>query len=1113
MSILKQLRDRKGLALASLMAIFAAACSSGGGGGSQEFQIVAVNLPKNFVGWEINREIRVSFNQPIDPNSVTNNTIQVRLSGGSPAFGTPAVDTKDPNTVVWRPLCPKKDDLSDAGLLSGVNPSTGLAFEYELNIIGADKKAGFTIRSVSGRALELSDTRTFKTPTSQLFSDLFVDTAVGAAQPVIRSALTPGQPAAATHLSVAGTLHYFERQANGIDVLLNPPLDLPLNLLSDPTSQVELFVQFNQSVDMRTANINSSRIRWEFETQPNTGLYQAITTFVTLEENCTDDGAVVKITPGGLLPPSTAGKITDMRVVVTTEFKDLIGEQNLLVQDAFAPATSEIAPAPLADHYLEEFFDNTNQDVGAPFAEPTAEWGSGELKAKFSFGGTGGPDGDFDWKIAQGEIFIFNTVSSTIQGGPGFNKQKVQQAIGGVIDVRDLLIEPGGILKCEGPNPVTILASGDVCIEGLLDLSGTNSPGVNTLNTTTVPEPGAPGQCGGGKGGTGSPLTTASSPRGGNGLGAFSTTDGGGQGGDTGWSNSSAINSRRGGGGGGGRLGLNVPDSNNVVGAFDQGRIGMDGEAGFDNNLATNGASTGAGPALGGKLGPSPFVDSNPLNDFFGTQFDTANNRLVVGELKQPWAGAGGGAGGDAARVKNGETFPQNKFNAGGDEKGAGGGGGGGSLQILALGCIKIGHSSGSGQILARGGTGGGGENTIFLNRVGGGSGAGSGGHVILQSATKIDLSQLFTKGVVATGGQGGAGMADEGGAFLGSGGMKETSPAKDACTDFQNLNASSNCKGPINGAGGDGSPGIVQLHTSTGVVGQAGSGADIILPATATTLADVISPPPICESGAGSCYMIPSFGRTSRSRSDWIALGDGGFDNSGAVATYKAIQFDFQGTDGSGNVMTDGLGNVLGLTALLTETSVLASGYSIDLNAVSMVGGPNDYLLQNPELMRHYLLELQDSSMPATNFRRFDVVSASFNSGTNVLTLQLDANGPALDSFQAGAPIDALLQPAFFRICTDGTVDSLPASAAVQIMFEATEADVNGNPTSPASVPLTADAGVLNSFMSATTGDNSTLRFVRFEVLFDIDVGMTGLTPNNPIPSAKFMRMPFQYP
>jgi hypothetical protein len=1076
------------------LALFPLACSGGGGGGGSsggELQITAVNLPPNFVGWELNRPIRITFSEALDPTTVNSNTINVREPNGTPAFGTPSVDPSDKKAVIWRPDCPTLDDLSDAGL----QPNR----VYELRIIGASQNAGFTVRSRDGDVLELSDTRTFTTPNSALFSDLFVDDAIGPPVPVIRpagSALTD-----ATYVLVDGVQHFFETQAGGPNTL-NPPLSLPLNLLSDPATQVELFIQFNQSVDMRSSNINSSRVRWEFESAP--GLWTAVTAAVSLESNCTEAGAVVRLVPEGLLPPGS-----NMRVVVAPEFRDIVSEQNLLPQDQFAPMDAVPPPSPLADNYLEEFNNNAREDTTAPFAEPHASWNDGgELKAKFSFTGTGGPGADFDWKISAGEIVFLNSINTTIQGGPGGIKQKSQTVVGGVVDVRDLIIEAGGVLQCDGPNPIRILASGNVQIDGLLDISGNKSPGVVSLNTTNIPEPGAAGRCGGGRGGTGSPLTTASDPKGGNGAGAFDQLDAGGEGGETGWSNAAnALNQRRGAGGGGGRFGENVEANPNNPGIFVQTLIGMDGEPGFDNTEAANGAINGAGPAFGGQLGPSPFVDGNPGNDFFGTMFDTVNGQLVVGELKKPWAGAGGGAGGDASNVGPTGSFP-GPWDPTGDEKGAAGGGGGGSLEILALGNIVFGAT---GQIVCRGGSGGGGENTIFLNRVGGGSGGGSGGHVILQTASAIDFTAVTgtEPAILATGGQGGAGKDDAGGAFRSNVGQKETAPNLDACPDPQS--STGLCLPPVPGAGGDGSPGLVQLHTSAGLVG-----GDILL-APGKTLSIVCSPPPTCPLGAGtvpgSCYMVPTFGRLSRARSQWVALGNGGFDAT--TGQFKDVTFLFDGTDPlTGDVLREPSGTtVLGLPPLLTASGIAATGRTLVMDATAMVGGPNDFYLQTPVLLEHFLVELYDSNAPTT-FERFDVVSASFAALTNLLTLDLDPNGPAMDTFVSTGPVNAELQPAYFRVASDGVDDSLPTSANVSIFLSATTADSLGNPELIYGVNLdeplvnnTPDVAALN-FPA-----NQDLRFVRFEVLFDIDALIQGLSPTSPIPSLEFMRVGFKYP
>lgn len=461
--------------------------------------------------------------------------------------------------------------------------------------------------------------------------------------------------------------------------------------------------------------------------------------------------------------------------------------------------------------------------LAAPPASPgTSDAGEGALELPAGVQAALG--GDQDWVIGTGEVVIFDTVLSIVNGKP---------VAGGVVGVHDLVVEAGGVLVIQGPNPFVLTASGEVRIDGQVVADGTSSPGVNTLNTTNVPQPGAPGQAGGGRGGTGHPLVTASSPAGGPGTGAFGSAVGGGLGGETGWSTQGILNERRGAGGGGGRFGPDV---------LDQTVIGLDAEPGFDNLEAANGALSGPGPAQGGPAGASPFVDGDARNDFYGTQLVASTGELLLGELRAPWAGAGGGAGGDAVRVPVGETFPGTGM---GDEQGAGGGGGGGSVHVLALGPIRFGPA---GEIRARGGLGGGGENTIFLNRVGGGSGGGSGGHVVLESAVAVDLSQATGVAVDVTGGQGGAGKDDTGGAFGGSQGPKQTKPTNDACPP-----GFTGCLGHVHGAGGDGGPGLIQLHVPRSDV----HGGRILLPPGAT-LADVCRPEPV--GAAEGSQLLPSF-------------------------------------------------------------------------------------------------------------------------------------------------------------------------------------------------------------------------------------------------------------
>ena len=190
-------------------------------------------------------------------------------------------------------------------------------------------------------------------------------------------------------------------------------------------------------------------------------------------------------------------------------------------------------------------------------------------------------------------------------------------------------------------------------------------------------------------------------------------------------------NARRPGGGGGGRFAQDWVGTQTYATAFTM--VAGSGTDGHPNSI---GALSGRQPSAGGEPGQGPFVDASDDNDFFGVRpvvEDGQLTGLVRGELPSLWAGYGGGAGGNAGR-----RFPNPNWNLNSDEKGGGGGGAAGGLHIKALGRIVFGTS---GQIVANGGRGATGENTSFLDHIGGTGGAGSGGHVILESATLVDFT------------------------------------------------------------------------------------------------------------------------------------------------------------------------------------------------------------------------------------------------------------------------------------------------------------------------------------------------------------------------------------
>ncbi|QDV06486.1 hypothetical protein Poly30_19960 [Planctomycetes bacterium Poly30] len=375
---------------------------------------------------------------------------------------------------------------------------------------------------------------------------------------------------------------------------------------------------------------------------------------------------------------------------------------------------------------------------------------------------------------AQGQDLIIPSGSTVVYN----------TAVSGPIEVNRFIIERDATFAVVGTLPLKISAA-SVEIDGTLSASGQNNSGVTTLNTTNQPSIGSPGAAGGGSGGTGSVLTNASTPAGLPGDEAYGIQfpglpPGGGQGGETGYAplGPMAKENRRGAGGGGGALAANQPVS---MDPFAEENIGLIALPGMDGGPNGTGAISGTMRAAGGLPGLPVFQDGNPDNDFWGMKVTPTGT--IIGEVRRPLPGRGGGAGGDAVASA---TFPLSPFFAGGDEKGAGGGGGGGLVLIVAR-TFRLGEE---GRLMANGGHGGGGENTIFFDRVGGGSGGGSGGWIVLESPM-MNLSQASDASITALGGRGGEGRENR---FPGG--------------PFGN---------DIPGAGGNGGPGVIQLHVPTG--------------------------------------------------------------------------------------------------------------------------------------------------------------------------------------------------------------------------------------------------------------------------------------------------------
>ncbi len=1092
------MRHRKALSRlfvgsAAVGAAFLSACSGGGGSSPAQggFQLVGISF-QDGEPLEINAQIELTFNGDVSLASIdTGSTLQIRSIDGSgaPAFFSAAYKT-DPatglavtDTIVIQPFCPLLGDFSDAGFQPG-------GILYELFVPGTDASP-FTITSIAGAPLEITQRRTFVTPDSMLPAAVFEDTVLG--PPAFVPFFPDDSPATFVRLGDGTEVPF---AFNGSTHELDATDSLPLNLYSDTDSTVTYIVQLNQPVDPSANNLNDDRVRIEF--LDGAGQWQAFQTLVELESNCKLGlpGAVLKLTPLGILPQDS-----QIRITIVAGFTDLKGLDSVDADqtDFFSPTAeldfASLAPADDgADELIENFLlsgemAGSFEDTEATFDTPVASWENGALTSAFDFQGTGGPGGDFDWITPLGAI-NFSTVFEEITGGKDGDPLQTIPVVNGVIDINDMTVAAGTTLRVEpGGNPLTIVLTGDLRIDGIIDISGYDAKQVGTLFTPNFPEPGAAGCATGGMGGVGSFLTNASTPSGGIGDGPFGIANAGGQGGEAGHDPTSDKQKRRGAGGGGGRFAADV------IGSTTPGLIVEQGDIGHPQGT---GGISGMSPPIGGLPGFGPFLDGDPTNDFFGQAGEFLGpggslSGIIQGELVIPWAGYGGGAGGDAVQAS---TFPTIPFGPPyKDKKGAGAGGGGGQLRIICLGKVIFGLS---GQILCDGGDGATGENVLGFDHIAGSSGGASGGHVIIESAEQIDFTDGGAANVprIVISAVGGVGGIPKSTADQWSG-------------------------------GGNGGPGLIQYHvreSDPSIAVGTSLTSDIVIPSLPGTTLDSMSEP-------GGIVLVPNFGARSKARSRWIPLGAAAQIPSGGEGqvffTFDGIESD-DGSSDQGKILTTNemptavapilpdpvlAPEVLGTAA--PDPFVDASGFTLVLSQPSVqvliddAGTPSDDIyLRNPALLKNFILRLQGS----TNTKDFDIVSAAYDDAAVSLTLTVDPAGGSLEAFVTGqggpSSVDYEVRPRYFRVKTGLAQDSLPDTGFVKILFQATTAGTDGQPDGDNPVvDWTADP---TKFNTVPAGD---LDFFRFEVEFNLDAsGGGGLTVNTEPISLEFLRLPFGF-
>lgn len=842
-------------------------CSSGAGGDPVSCGI-AVASP--------NSEIAVYFSEPVDPTTVSTATLQlVDVNSGQVPIGTRFVDPHNPRRVVFRP-----------SVTFDITGTPSFGFEagttYRITIPG----------EAQGDNPPFIESVAHKRNRSRLQCD------IQTTAPVVD--LVPGPPTVSVSVDLAivatpdPTDHISNQPAeDAVDVWRDSTITLVFNDVMNPATLVNQATHQPTFLSIRVdADGNLSTID---DQDPWPGTYDLALDL----DNLT---TTVVYTPTLGLPSGGAAHNRRIIVEVPVSVQDLA--QNPVANFgiiSFVPETTTSGAVVLPDADGENFTDTANLDI----PNSSADWGSGRLAR--GYGGGSGRLGRL--RVTASTTVTLNTDSQSfpLPGTPRDLLDNLNPALpdydpnlpeaswpalvitDGAFEFSSITIDAGGVLQLSGSRPARLFSRGAVNVAGIIDVAGVSNPTYDSSSPDG--QPGGAGGPAGGRGGAGGDRPDNSTSTGTNGL--LATPTGGMPAAAAGISNPGAIGFGRGGvgidlvalgaGSGGSSYPVNFPTSR-VTLPPDVGDLGLTNPVGLQSNvcyaLMVSTPGGGGGYALHGGAGVPMTVPGEPVavtgapnlppivvDDQNGDggpggaeiqleppdpPSDHTTRRLAFenGALR---GGSGGGGGGTSlfrtTATAVGATNPicqgttDRPLNAFFDHSAGGGGGGGGALQLASGKQLTL-----TGSIDASGGAGGSGrvftgsgiaDRTHYAAPAGGGSG----GAVRLQGLV-VSVAASTNPGVT--------GHVDVSG---GTGGATEFCWLEDEL-------------GSCIGRGGDGSPGLIRIEDTTGLLTRL-TEASKLLPYNAAT--DLESRNwlsvgawalprrrPESFSGAVSCWMTP---------------------------------------------------------------------------------------------------------------------------------------------------------------------------------------------------------------------------------------------------------------
>jgi hypothetical protein len=995
-------------------------CSGGGGGGggtvnpaSGPFQLVSVGVSDGAT-WELNRSIRLEFSRAVDPSVLGSSSLSLLDASGLPAGGAFVLD--GPSSIVFEPSCPVDLDLDGFGFAQ--------ATDYVLTIADVDDPA--PVLAADGAELEEGAVVSFRSADQSTPGGPLWDPVPGAPRPIVRQVGSNVADASRLLIGAQEFAAFFE-----LDPSTQAPVpveDLPLNLPSSYQSTVCVALVFDQPIAPSLENL----ARLGLEVQLPNGTWQAIDVERVPFSNLCSEGVRIDLKPRFVLPAESL-----LRVVVDSDFEDIVGEATTARRDNFALMRTGAYPS----GWTFDLFEDFDKDPGVTGAQvdPTtgelvqpADWSDGRLRAVAGFVSTGGPGGTFDLHVLPGQVLDIDTDGGIVLGGPNGAQVSNQAVDGGVLEVRDLIVHLGGVLKAHGQYPLVVRASRDITILGRVDVSGRNAlPYSSSVPLADLAGLGGPGA---GRGGVPEPTVDGSGARGGAGAAPVGMNGQGGFGGESAFGPQS-ISWMLGGGGGGGCLAAGAAGSPLPMPFANAG------------HPLVYGAEDGLLGPQAGSIGPSPFSDGDFQNDFCGRRFDPVLGTIVEGELATAIGGCGGGAGGDSVI----SSFFPSPISPTNEYRGGAGGGGGGVLVLIAREDIRFGSNA---RMFANGGNGAKGQAFSANLNLGGSGGGGSGGWIQLEAGGQIDLRLLGFEAIEARGGLGAIGGGDD----------------------------------PEIGRGGDGSPGVVQVHV-------ADPSADLLLPFGAK-IGSRCDPNP--------WTLAPNQSNRSRALSDWISLPVGPTEVGGLV------DLVFDGIDSATGrpIDTNGDGKLDDLAALLGPTLVgdgpelpfvSADDYTLVVDGSPIEGTEDGRLLDQPELLVGGVFVL--SNLGGSQTRRHTVAAASYDATTKQLRLTATTTAGSVEDSVAdlGDWVQFTLHPRHMLVTTGPKRDWLDPRNELSVRFQVTDSNAMLAPDEAAASAWTSDVSTL---------DIQNARFVRFEVRFRVDDEVVALDSADLLPALDFLRI-----